>query len=141
MLWPDVKSNHKIRSCRQPCSRVHRATGVLDTGSGAAHFPSLFLFLLFKFSDILILYNVIFIFIEIYDYYFSNCSMFLIRYVLPSRMSTAGSASNSPSAGRRNRPEVQLYIPGKTRLSKEKVILLKVVFKFSKQFFKSASKI
>ena len=110
-------------------------------GQGLHTFHPFFLFLLFKFSDILILYNVIFIFIEIYDYYFSNCSMFLIRYVLPSRMSTAGSASNSPSAGRRNRPEVQLYIPGKTRLSKEKVILLKVVFKFSKQFFKSASKI
>ena len=38
------------------------------------------------------------------------------------RMSTAGSASNSPSAGRKNRPEVKLYIPGKTRLSRpEKV--------------------
>ena len=32
-------------------------------------------------------------------------------------MSAAESASNSPATSRRSRPEVQRYIPGKTRLS------------------------
>jgi len=55
-------------------------------------------------------------------------------------MSTAGSASNSPSAGRRNRPEVQLYIPGKTRLSKEKVKNSALVIFLNKKSFEFLKK-